>query len=93
MHMGYPSYIHATDDHPAEEHWDTLPDDLKQDLLAYIDSYQPPREGELDGPCCWLDQETRLCKNHQFRPRVCRVFEVGSKDCLDWRKVYADRIT
>ena len=65
-----------------------MPADLKSTLLAYIDSYQPPPQGELDGPCIWLDRESGLCKHHQFRPQVCREFQTGGRGCLDWRAVY-----
>ena len=65
--------------------------DLKADLLAYMASYQKPA-GPLDGPCVWFDHDTRQCKHHEHRPRVCRDFQVGSKDCLAWRDHYRDKI-
>lgn len=92
LHMGYPAYIQGDGSRPAESNWLALPEPLKRDLLSYIGQYQPPAAGELDGPCCWLDEETRLCKHHQYRPDVCRKFDVGGKDCLDWRRFYQDKI-
>ena len=92
LHMGYPAFIQGSDSQPAELHWTALPRELKQELMAYIADYQPPPAGELDGPCCWLDQATRLCKHHQDRPAVCRGFAVGSDGCLEWREFYGDRI-
>ena len=76
----------------GEEHWFRLPENLKRELEEFVRSYTPPLEGELDPPCFWLDEETRLCKHHEYRPRVCRDFEIGSSQCLEWRKVYEDRI-
>jgi Fe-S-cluster containining protein len=82
--------------HPGEPLWHQLPADLKQELETHMKQYRrPDYDGTLesfDGPCIWLDMETRMCKHHTHRPDVCRDFETGSKACLDWRKVYQDRI-
>ena len=84
------------DGHPGEPLWHELPANLKQELEAHMAAYvKPDYDGTLetlDGPCIWLDMETRMCKNHLHRPNVCRDFDTGSKACLDWRKVYQDRI-
>lgn len=87
MHMGYPSYLHDLKSQPDEPYWTTLPAPLKEELQRYIANYNPPPAGELDGPCVWLDMNTRRCKHHEHRPRVCRDFSVGSKGCLEWRLV------
>ncbi len=82
--------------HPGESWWHKLPEDLKQELLTHMESWeQPDYDGTLasfDGPCIWLDTETRLCSHHEHRPNVCRDFDTGCQQCLDWRRVYADRI-
>ena len=88
MHMGYPSYIEGSKTQPAEKYWINLPTHLRTELTEYRRRYQEPDAGELDGPCFWYDQETGRCKNHEFRPNVCRDFEVGCTDCLGWRKTY-----
>lgn len=84
------------DGHPGEEFWHTLPADLKADWEAYVAQYQTPEYGvdpsSFDGPCIWLDLESRQCKHHQYRPRVCRDFETGSASCLEWRAFYKDKI-
>ncbi len=90
--MGYPAYCQGSDSEPAEIHWTNLPGELKQELLSYARQYASPPPGELDGPCCWLDQVTGLCKHHQDRPNVCRDFAVGGGDCLAWRKFYREKI-
>jgi len=88
---------HLLDGHPGESHWHQLPDDLKKDWLAHVAQYQRPDYGDtldtFDGPCTWLDLETRLCKNHLYRPNVCRDFETGNPECLQWRDVYQEKIT
>lgn len=92
IHMGYPAYLHDLESQPDEPHWTALPSELKEQLLLYITDYEPPREGELDGPCVWFDLDTRRCKHHEHRPQVCRDFKVGSQGCLDWREHHGDRI-
>lgn len=82
--------------HPGESYWHELPSDLKSELEAHMADYQKPKYGKtldtFDGPCIWLDMETRMCKHHTVRPNVCRDFETGSRECLDWRRTYEDRI-
>ena len=41
-------------------------------------------DGRLVDPCLWLDS-TGQCKNYEYRPETCRVFEVGGKDCRTTR--------
>jgi Fe-S-cluster containining protein len=88
FHMGYPSFVDGTGDTPAESHWVRLPESLRLELVDYQSRYQQPADGQLDGPCFWLDRTTGLCRHHEYRPNVCRDFEVGCTDCLDWRKHY-----
>ena len=84
------------DGHAGESHWHRMPEDLKAQWQAYVAEYQSPEYygtvESLDGPCIWLDVETRQCKHHEYRPSVCRSFKTGSPACHDWRKHYADRI-
>jgi uncharacterized protein len=86
--MGYPPYMGMNEHETPEVYWLSIPEQLKADLLEYVAGYSPPPEGELDGPCIWLDQSTKLCRHHEFRPRVCRDFRVASKGCLEWRRAY-----
>ncbi|MAI32512.1 MAG: hypothetical protein CMM07_12680 [Rhodopirellula sp.] len=95
LHMGYPSYVttsasstNQTAPLQDEQSWANMPDSLKQELLLYIENYQPPANGELDGPCVWYDAARRCCKHHEHRPQVCRDFSVGGKGCLEWRNHY-----
>lgn len=46
-----------------------------------------------DGPCCWYDPKTRGCRFYEHRPQICRDFEVGCGDCLNWREKYRVRAT
>lgn len=91
MHMGYPAFLLETETQPAEAHWLSLPNGLRQELDRFVASYLTPPDGQLDGPCFWFDETTRRCKHHEHRPRVCRDFVVGSTDCLSWREWLHDR--
>ena len=76
--------------HDGEPHWHSLPDHLREELDEFVASYAAPEDGQLDGACFWLDPETRLCKHHEYRPNVCRDFEIGCQQCLDWRSHYSE---
>jgi Fe-S-cluster containining protein len=84
------------DGHPGETHWHNLPEELRSELESFVSDYQTPNYNEdpssFDQACCWLDMETRQCKNHLHRPQVCRDFETGSRECLEWRSFYQDKI-
>ncbi len=92
MHMGYPAFLNGSETQADEEYSTSLPIDLKTELLHFIAAYQPPPVGDLDGPCVWFDMQSRGCKHHAHRPRVCRDFAIGSQGCLDWRQAYRDKI-
>ena len=76
--------------HDGEAHWHRLPSQLREEWLQFVENYQ--RDGALDGPCFWLDLETRKCKHHEYRPQVCRDFETGSDACREWRNEYREMI-
>jgi len=82
---------------PGESHWHALPSELRAEWKTFVASYQLPKYGDdpatFDGPCFWLDAETRRCKNHEYRPRICRDFETGSPECHQWRAYYRDKIS
>src|SRR6187399_2808188 len=37
--------------------------------------------GTINAPCSWLDMVNRRCRYYDFRPDICRNFEVGSRWC------------
>ena len=93
LHMGYPAFIlpNSEEQIEGEIYWHALPLELRGELDSYVKAYRV-EEGQLDGPCFWLDLETMLCKHHEHRPRVCREFEIGSRLCRQWREHYRDDI-
>lgn len=69
------------------------PADLPPELAAEIDEHfsglvrgQEPQE-----TCLWHDPVTRRCKHHEFRPQVCRDYEIGARACLTVRKQHGFR--
>ena len=92
LHMGYPAFMDPVESSFDARYWAALPDDLRDELIEVMDNYQPPAAGQLDGPCVWLDLDTRQCKHHEYRPQVCRDFPVGGSGCRSWRWHYRDRI-
>ena len=82
--------------HPGESYWHALPGELRKQWLDYRRDYQLPEYGDdpatFDGACLWYSPESRQCMNHEYRPRVCRDFETGSKQCYEWRGYYQAKI-
>jgi hypothetical protein len=63
-----------------------MPAGLRAELTAYHHSLRAGGAGRDGLPCLWLDLETRRCRHYEWRPDVCRLFEVGCGPCLDWRE-------
>lgn len=82
---------HLLDGHPGESFWHNLPQHLRLELEQFWEVHAGKTDS-LNGPCIWLDQATRQCKHHEYRPHVCRDFDVGSIECQEWREHYRDRI-
>lgn len=65
----------------------SLPAEAETSLREYLTSlksFDVPVVTD-DGPCIWLDLETRRCRFYEHRPQICRDFEVGSEGCRSWR--------
>ena len=80
----------------GEKWWFLLPENLRDELDEFIANYQHKDYSDdvesFDDPCFWFDMETRRCLHHQYRPNVCRDFETGSQQCLEWRQYYRDQV-
>ena len=66
--------------------WRGLPEPMRREILQQMRDHCPADSGVLDGPCTWFDPESRLCIHHEYRPQVCREFQVGNAECLEWRR-------
>lgn len=64
------------------------PADLPAELIAEIDEHfvglfrgQEPQER-----CLWFDPVARQCQHYEFRPQICRDYELGGSECRRLRK-------
>lgn len=85
--IGSPIVLYASRPHYAVPH-PFRPPDLPQELVDEINQHfsgllrgQEPQES-----CLWFDFQTRLCKHHEYRPQVCRDYEIGGRECLRERR-------
>ncbi len=81
--IGSPVLLYATrpgrrDFHPYR------PDDLPAELTAEIDEHfsgllrgQEPQER-----CLWFDPAGRTCRHYEFRPQICKDYELAGSACL-----------
>lgn len=63
-----------------------MPEALRAGLRAYYERCELTGDWRDGRPCCWYDEATRQCRNYFWRPEICRAFEVGSQECLEFRK-------
>jgi uncharacterized protein len=76
-------------DETGEDAWERLKRE-RPELLAELRAASQRRraggEASYGSPCLWFDAETRRCRNYEYRPRACREFAIGSRDCHDARR-------
>lgn len=63
---------------------------LPADVCASYDEgiAQHIRNGCWEEPCFWLTPESR-CEFYDYRPRICREYEVGGIACLGSRDEFS----
>jgi Fe-S-cluster containining protein len=66
------------------------PPDLPQPLIDEIDAhFQGLARGyEPQESCLWYDPEARCCKHYEWRPPICRQYELGGRDCRQLRRPF-----
>ncbi len=64
------------------------PAELPQRLIEEIDSHFAglTRGQEPQTLCLWYDINTRSCQHYEYRPQVCRDYELGGRACLQRRR-------
>lgn len=85
--IGSPVLVYQTDPRLVGPH-PLRPAGLPQRLIEEIDDhFQGLYRGQepLDR-CLWFDAATRKCKHYQWRPQVCRDYELGGDACLATRE-------
>jgi uncharacterized protein len=65
------------------------PESARQQLADYyaaVDRGEVTDRSAYDCPCLWFDLESGRCRHYEYRPEVCREFEVGGEECLRLRE-------
>ena len=70
------------------------PPGLPKKLIREIDDcFLWLRRGEEpQEQCLWFDQETRRWKHYEWRPQLCRDYELGGAGCLIERRPFVAEI-
>jgi uncharacterized protein len=76
---GVPRPIDGADSQADYRRLLTAPAIARDSYLAAI--------GAVNGPCSWLDATEGRCRFYEFRPDICRSFEVGAKWCSRFRQM------
>jgi len=66
-----------------------MPGELRAELRDYFAGIQDGTVEEREAAglaCLWFDPDRRRCRHYHHRPSVCREFEVGGADCVNWRR-------
>ena len=85
--IGSPVVLYASRPHYAIPH-PFRPIDIPAELIDEINMHFSGliRGQEPQDKCLWFDTQTRLCKHHEYRPQVCRDYEIGGRECLRERR-------
>lgn len=69
------------------------PPGLPQSLIDEIDAHflGLSRGEESQDRCLWYDPETAHCRHYDWRPQICRDFEMGGDCCLLRRKPFVKK--
>ncbi|MGQ0635806.1 MAG: YkgJ family cysteine cluster protein [Planctomycetaceae bacterium] len=85
--IGSPVLLYASRPNAAQPH-PFRPDGLPEELIREIDDRflglvrgQEPQER-----CLWFDPEARRCRHYEWRPQVCRDYELGGDACISLRR-------
>ncbi len=68
------------------------PPGLPECLIEEIDNHFAGlfRGQESQTQCLWYDAETRSCKHYEWRPKVCRDYELAGFACLELRRPFVE---
>ncbi len=85
--IGSPVLLYASRPRLAGPH-PFRPPGLPQTLIDEIDETLGGlfRGQEPQDRCLWFDPITRRCRHYEWRPQVCRDYELGGRACLDRRE-------
>src|SRR5690349_5952492 len=88
---GSPVVLYASRPEWQTEH-PFRPPGLPVELIREIDEHFAGlyRGQESPESCLWFDAEARRCRHYEWRPQVCRDFELAGTACLTLRRAIAD---
>jgi Fe-S-cluster containining protein len=69
------------------ERLESIPNEAAAELRDYLAALLAG-EQRSDPACIWLNKATMRCRYHEHRPSICRDFEIGSAECIEWRRDY-----
>jgi uncharacterized protein len=61
-----------------------MPDEVRKKLAEFYAG--DPKKDMLATPCLWLDPDTKCCGHYEWRPTICRRFQMGSVSCHGHRE-------
>jgi Fe-S-cluster containining protein len=69
------------------------PEGLPAALIEEIDAHFAGlfRGQERQDQCLWYDPVTRACKHYEWRPKVCRDYELAGRECLELRRPFVSQ--
>ncbi len=81
--IGSPVLLYVTRDHESGNH-PFRPPGLPAELQSEIDAAFGGlfRGQEPQDRCLWFDPATRRCRHYEWRPQVCRDYELAGTACL-----------
>ena len=81
--IGSPVLLYVSQPHVAGPH-PFRPAGLPEELIREIDEhFLGLRRGEeAQKQCLWYDADARRCRHYEWRPQVCRDYELAGVACL-----------
>jgi uncharacterized protein len=72
------------------DHHPFRPEGLPLHLIEEIDAHFVGafRGEEPQDLCFWYDPEGRQCKHYEWRPQICRDYELGGRECRNLRRPF-----
>ena len=80
--IGHPQFWRHKTGADADPHWQRLPGHLKDEINEHVASLE---EADMFQPCIWFDKQSLGCRHYDYRPQMCRDFEVDSEHCRRMR--------
>lgn len=63
-----------------------MPQKVWDETRRLFDEAWATNRSALEVPCFWYDEKTRRCKHWEYRPSVCRNFQIGEPACIAHRE-------